>query len=211
MKNKFCHACNLQFDTKSFFIHHLSIVHGIVLEIKKESADLEENSGKSNYGDFKISEFSKGTIESRDENKKLLNFDNKPFSCKYCGKNFVNSFTLERHTQNIHEFKTKQYSCEKCDFSFAQKCNLKKHVNSVHSKIKPFKCTQCVRACISKIDLNIHISTVHEGKRPHNCNICKTNYTSVGVLNRHKITKKHLRAMGNLNPFLQLSSTPNLK
>ena len=79
MKNSFCHACNLQFDTTLFYTHHLSLVHEI--EIKKEpvESNVEESVSCSicNISLPSLADLSEHNLNEHQENKEF-------FVCPIC-------------------------------------------------------------------------------------------------------------------------------
>ena len=55
-----------------------------------------------------------------------FNHDNRPYSCKKCGKSFKKASHLRAHDAEVH-LGVRPHVCETCGFSFGRKTNLIKH------------------------------------------------------------------------------------
>ena len=88
----YCFQCSLQFEKKSIYDLHLSIIHNHERRketvIKREPEDVELLPHLSNIHTTKIEK--QESIKNVDKGKKL-------FNCEFCGKSF---FT--KQSQNIH-------------------------------------------------------------------------------------------------------------
>ena len=84
MKEFFCEECALQFGKKLVFDLHLSLVHGKVLEIKKETKKFEENFIEAKKDEEKVQ------IVPLYERKKL-------FICELCDYSTSIKYHLNRH------------------------------------------------------------------------------------------------------------------
>ena len=74
-KDLFCTQCSLQFGKKYVFDLHLSLVHGKVLEIKKEANNFKENFSESKQDQDKL------PIASKHEEKKKIKCEICDYSC----------------------------------------------------------------------------------------------------------------------------------
>ena len=104
----YCQDCSLQFDNKTVFDLHMSLVHKEKLIIKEEQNLLDQSEERPVLDTFK-SETLKSSEASQ---KKLKEIDTKqiipneeiqqrPYSCKFCYKNFAGSYALKCH-ERIH-------------------------------------------------------------------------------------------------------------
>ena len=141
LKDSFCQTCDLQFDNKTIFDLHLSVVHNVDnLENKhgnKMVAIKKEENGVISY--------SKHTTSS----EKLYPKGKRKFDCNICGKDFKQNSNLERHIDTVHEGK-KSHVCSICNVNFATERSLKIHKSSIHEGKKPYKCSIC-KASFSQI------------------------------------------------------------
>ena len=116
LKNLFCHACIFQFDTKLLFSHHLSFVHGIEIETKREPIE------------FKEEEKVTFLTSRRAQGQKTLH--EKLFKCDNCDKCFARKDVLERHKGTVHEGK-RPFKCSICNTGFSRKDFLTRHISTV--------------------------------------------------------------------------------
>ena len=69
----YCQECSLQFDSKSVFDLHLSLVHGEKLEIKEQNLDQETLDESEQWQE--IETFQSETVRISDETKNHYNMD----------------------------------------------------------------------------------------------------------------------------------------
>ena len=158
MKDLYCFLCSLQFESRSIYDLHLSLIHNYKCReeifVKKE---LEEEvlpiCSKNIQSKPKENQGLVENILSVQEKKK-------PFKCKFCGNGYSYKSKMNRHVSSVHEGK-KPFKCEFCNYGFSTKGDLNKHVASVHERKKPFKCEYCSYTCSRKSSLNIHVTSVH--------------------------------------------------
>ena len=125
----FCEKCTLQFDKKDAFDLHLSLVHGVTIEVKKDLLICEENVP------VQVSE--KDVLDHVVDNS---------LTCDICDSSFKSKKSLKRHITSVHEGK-KSFKCDLCGTSFTRKPSLNIHVASVHEGKKPFRCNICDYSC----------------------------------------------------------------
>uniref|UniRef100_A0A1A7X9S8 C2H2-type domain-containing protein n=1 Tax=Iconisemion striatum TaxID=60296 RepID=A0A1A7X9S8_9TELE len=147
--------------------------------------------------------------ESRSRKSSVM----KSFICSDCGKQFVNTQSLQRHVKCHSEIMTsnslvdddclkveekvgapkkvqtnqKSFSCDFCGKIFNRKDNLNTHVR-IHTGQKPFGCDVCERRFGSKTHLNRHM-IIHVGEKPFVCDVCGQRFSHKSNLNGHM--RKH--------------------
>ena len=187
LRDLFCFQCSLQFNGKSVYDLHQSLVHGskdlkMKKEIKSEKSDPESsNNAKTN------------------KQSPFLPVD-KELKGNHCNAGFPSQSHLNRHVESefrkghrnehiesVYEAK-KQFKCDICNYSCSIKKTMKTHVASVHKGKKPFKCNDCDKVFFLKGSLKTHIDLVHEGKKPFKCNVCQVAYSRQGNLKKHIVS-----------------------
>lgn len=134
--------------------------------------------------------------------------EDRPFSCPFCEKRFVEQQDVARHQRASH------HMCPLCSEGFFDRRGLKEHLR-LHSPMelleveKPFVCAGCGRRFSSESNLQIHM-VVHSNERPFHCSICEKSFKQESVLTvhmkRHRRTSQcHLcdfQTSGQLSPHL---------
>lgn len=88
---------------------------------------------------------------------------NQIFQCHYCEHKSKNRRAQQRHIGMTHE--EKKFKCGQCGRGFILSYLLKKHTLSVHTKETPFRCKyECGKAFNDFSNRRMHERTVHEGK-----------------------------------------------
>ena len=87
------------------------------------------------------------------------------FRCDVCGKEFITSYSLRRHSRT-HTV-AKPFPCSECDKKFSQKRYLTVQLRT-HSGEKPFACNRCKKTFSHKSSLSAHRRT-HTDERPYSC------------------------------------------
>ncbi|XP_054624748.1 zinc finger protein 134-like isoform X2 [Dunckerocampus dactyliophorus] len=100
-------------------------------------------------------------LEARDQNHHSRD---RRFVCKYCGKCFTSSRSLETHVR-VHTGE-RPYSCSQCGKRFTQSGHLKTH-QSVHTGERPFGCQHCTKRFAGKQNLRIHLQKHHPAEPAH--------------------------------------------
>ena len=143
LRDLFCFQCSLQFNGKSVYDLHQSLVHGSKdLKMKKEI--------KSEKSDQESSNDAKSNTESP-----ILPVDEE-FKCNDCNGGFPSRSHLNRHVESVHR-EMKPFECNICTTSFLKKGGLKRHIESVHDGKKLSKCNICDQAFSQEGHLNKHI------------------------------------------------------
>ena len=100
-------------------------------------------------------------ISTRSQDKKRLsrgknNSEASSYMCKECGKNFMNSTGLRKHSA-IHTDE-KPFECQVCGIAFARSDYLKVHMR-LHTGERPFECSRCKLKFIQGTHLKRHLKT----------------------------------------------------
>ena len=136
----YCFQCCLQFEKKSIYDLHLSIIHNhknrIETLIKNEPEDIEL------LPDSRIIQPTQKEEPAFIKKATTINKGKKQFNCDFCEKSFKTKYSCTIHIASVHEGK-KPFQCETCDFKSSQKGDLHEHVISVHEGNKPFQCEIC--------------------------------------------------------------------
>ena len=177
----FCFKCSLQFNEKTWFDLHYSLVH--------------ENAIETNLGST--------LLESEPKVTKLQSESKGKFKCHSCQASFTRNFNLKYHIYSVHERKKPSFSCNLCGAKIRRKNYLKVHIASVHEGKKPFNCPVCSTNFSRKIYLKGHINSVHEKKKPFKCKICDLGFARKGALITHKDNEHKGKSILNENSQLE--------
>ncbi|XP_055706846.1 putative zinc finger protein 702 isoform X2 [Phlebotomus papatasi] len=126
--------------------------------------------------------------------------DKKKYTCKICGKVYVNSKFLRYH-RNSHDPK-KIFKCPQCPAKFAKKNYVQQHM-FVHEKVSPATCQICNKTfkTDSKLKNHLYRHDYFFQKRTHTCKICRKVYISESEVEYH-IKAEHERHLHlNLSYF----------
>ena len=80
-------------------------------------------------------------------------------SCKQCGKQFINEFTLKSHVKNCQPGFS--FQCGECPATFSKKTSVRAHMKNVHSGVV-FVCRYCPSTFSLKRNLERHIKMLHK-------------------------------------------------
>ena len=202
LNTTFCKDCSQQFDAKSVFDIHLSIVHKQNLVVVKEEPPSlcgngvkteEEEENKPNLVIVKEeSSFLSNELKEKESDPLLLDdnatitpihhnqgipsvYDDKEtFECSVCNYKCSQKGQLNQHIASVHEGKKpeKLFKCSNCDYRGRTKWDIQRHSARIHQRKKPHECSICDYKCSEKGSLKKHTTSVHEGKKPFKCFIC---------------------------------------
>ena len=103
--------------------------------------------------------------EEKEESK-----EHGPYSCQYCGVQFINIKTLRQHSKTSHS-SVGTFKCALCNKGFKNECDLKSHMKDHTDKRKKYICNYCSKAWDRPSDLVKHIIRVTS---PSNAKIAVT-------------------------------------
>lgn len=106
----------------------------------------------------------------------------KPFSCRYCSKSFVQKYNLQIH-ERIHT-KYKPFQCEICSKQFSALGNFQAHLK-IHTGVRDYHCQVCQKSFYTGGDLTKHMVT-HTGIRSHHCDVCSRSFSRFRDMRAHK-------------------------
>uniref|UniRef100_A0A8C5PJG8 Uncharacterized protein n=1 Tax=Leptobrachium leishanense TaxID=445787 RepID=A0A8C5PJG8_9ANUR len=109
--------------------------------------------------------------------------DNKPFTCKECGKSFPRSLELQKHLQT--HTGERPFSCPECGKGFMDKSNLVKH-RRFHTGENLHSCLECGKVFICASYLEKH-QKVHTGEKPYSCPKCSKSFTFKANMLKHEL------------------------
>ncbi|XP_002156584.1 zinc finger protein 528 isoform X1 [Hydra vulgaris] len=132
-----------------------------------------------------------------------LKNDDSVLLCRFCQRGFHTSDVLSDHQKTCH-IAEKPKVCIQCDDVFGTEGLLAKHVLDAHTLKdtsigeKLFPCVDCPQGFADAMSLKMHIKEQHE-ENDFKCLPCDKNFTSKIDLNKHLVTKQHLKAIENKN------------
>jgi len=109
--------------------------------------------------------------------------DEGPFSCQFCGVQFVNIKTLRQHLKTFHA-NVGGFKCSMCSKKFKSECDLKSHMKDHTDKRRKYVCDYCSKAWEKPSDLVKHIR-VHTGEKPFQCNHCDKRFSDRSLYMKH--------------------------
>ena len=138
IRDFYCSRCSLQFDKKSVFDMHLSIVHKERMEIKEDQRIFKKEPNLYLKKDMLMCDICELNFETQillDQHVTLQNGVKGQFRCEICDHGFSKKWNLKRHIETVHD------ECEICEYSCSRKSNLKQHIKLQHTAKKSFKCS----------------------------------------------------------------------
>ena len=182
IKDLYCYLCSLQFDKRTIYDMHLSLVHN---HRRKKDSFLTEIENVTEEIELEIGSNSNQTTSETLEitcKKTKCDFGEKPFTCKYCHKEYSLSKILKEH-ERIHS-NEKPFACKYCDKKFTQSQQLKSH-ERIHTGEKPVDCNYCNKRFTLSHHLKRH-ERIHTGEKPFACKVCDKKFTQSQQLNSHE-------------------------
>lgn len=222
-KNK-CQYCNwISIDEHKYQVHLETTHKDLIQESKKRKKaifyhDSDTEIESKNLarltidGHLKCNNCETTFKNSAELNKHILTHNESiGEQCQYCGKKYVDKFSLQLHLDTAHENqdssqldqtikkeknkrerKTKEqpgeYNCESCNKQFSFKSSLNRHIQIVHEQTKRFCCDICGEKFTVKNSLKYHMY-IHTDSKPYSCNMCSKAFRQPAALFRHQRTK----------------------
>ena len=121
-----------------------------------------------------------------DEKEEKL--ENGPFSCQFCGVQFVNIKTLRQHLKTFHA-NIGGFQCALCSKKFKSECDMKSHMKDHNDNRRKYVCDYCSKAWEKPSDLIKHIR-VHTGEKPFKCDFegCDKRFSDKSLFLKHSRT-----------------------
>lgn len=107
--------------------------------------------------------------------------------CKLCGTEFLKSYHLRRHYENVH-CGLKRHECKFCHRTFSQSGHLNEHTRTFHLMTSSFKCLECGKCFGAQSKLARHVSAVHQNLRLYACRLCGKSFKEKNHLNKHYLS-----------------------
>ena len=102
-KDLYCSRCSLQFDKKSKFDKHLSIVHRERAEIKEEPMTCKSEPNLGTEKVLMVCELKFETKDCLNQQIALHHEGNRPFKCEICYYSCSGKSKLDQHLQFMKE------------------------------------------------------------------------------------------------------------
>ena len=111
-----------------------------------------------------------------------------PYSCQFCGVQFINIKTLRQHLKTFHA-NFGDFKCDFCNKKFKSECDLKSHMKDHTDKKRKYVCNYCSKAWEKPSDLVKHIR-VHTGEKPFKCEVtgCDKSFSDKSLFLKHSRT-----------------------
>ena len=216
-KKRSCTYCNktfpFQYALEAHMLTHTGEKNFTCLHCKKTFYTLQQlnvhvklvHSGRSFSCSICGSKF--GTKQGRDRHVQHRHSDDRPQTCEYCGRGFVDRRSLKAHIF-IHT-RQSDIVCDICKRMFGTRSCLNKHIRIQHKgerKLCPicgkhiagalsshlkshgekrYKCTQCDKVYAWPQGLKEHLRT-HSGDKPYHCEICNKRFLGSANFSKHK-------------------------
>ncbi|RWS29406.1 zinc finger protein 658B-like protein [Leptotrombidium deliense] len=91
---------------------------------------------------------------------------------------------VRRHIATVH-FNEKNFTCDYCGKSYTQKPTLMDHIEAVHINVRCYRCDICGNMYTTKSYLQMHVTRVHDGCQVCHCEYCGVRYKSRQCLKHH--------------------------
>jgi hypothetical protein len=159
--------------------------YGINTAIKKETLTTPVKIKSENNGIISNNSDDFSGADSEDNWKVQIlpaNEKEKPYSCKYCEKNFSHKHLVKQHLR-IHTGE-KPFACNYCEKRFTQSHSLQSH-EYIHTGEKPYSCKICPYRCRNSANLKKH-EAIHTGEKPFSCKTCSYQAGNLGNLKKHE-------------------------
>ena len=113
-----------------------------------------------------------------------------PFSCQFCGVQFVNIKTLRQHLKTFHA-NIGGFQCSLCNKKFKSECDMKSHMKDHNDNRRKYVCDYCSKAWEKPSDLIKHIR-VHTGEKPFKCEFdgCEKRFSDKSLFLKHSRTHR---------------------
>uniref|UniRef100_A0A914WAA1 C2H2-type domain-containing protein n=2 Tax=Plectus sambesii TaxID=2011161 RepID=A0A914WAA1_9BILA len=127
-------------------------------------------------------------------------FNENPFACAFCGKNYSSRIKLLRHeTEHTGQ---KPFTCNYCGKGFTHKQSLIMH-ERIHTGEKPFQCPICTKCFARQTNYNIHMK-LHASGRRYFCSFCGKWYRTEHEMLDHQqmcLAQMHGQAVATERPL----------
>ena len=110
--------------------------------------------------------------------------EGEPIPCEVCNELFPKLKLREHQCIEHFEVLNLHFPCEFCYLRFNENYKLTKHLQSHNNK--NFKCETCQQTFVSQYNLDNHEQVQH-GKEGPKCDLCGKKFTTLSMLNKHKI------------------------
>ncbi|XP_074542188.1 uncharacterized protein LOC141802548 [Halichoeres trimaculatus] len=122
-----------------------------------------------------------GRLEQLQQKHTLMEIEEKPFSCSFCGKRFSTKKYLQKHT--IRHTEERRFSCSVCEKTFLWRVELVRHMRS-HMIKKPFTCHICGLFFKKYSMLAYHLKQ-HADTDQFTCTVCHARFSHREAWDKH--------------------------